>query len=89
MTLAGSLAAMLTVVAFVPTTAVATHNSTHMRTPFAVDQTWQVINGYGQGACHHRPSDCGGDELYALDLVPYNDATNSVKMPGVRLFIHR
>jgi hypothetical protein len=74
MTLAGALAAILAVVAFAPTTAVATHNPTHMRTPFDVGQTWKVINGYGQGKCHHNPSACGQphDEYYALDLVPEN-----------------
>jgi hypothetical protein len=82
MFLAGTLAAMLAAVAFVPTTAVATHNSTHMRTPFVINQTWIVTNGYGQGDCHHRPSPCGGDELYALDLVPYNDATKQRENAG-------
>jgi hypothetical protein len=74
MTLAGALAAILTVVAFAPTTAVATHNATHMRTPFDVGETWVVTNAYGQGACHYRnpPKVCGGDQYYALDLVPEN-----------------
>jgi hypothetical protein len=82
MTLAGALAAMLAVVAFAPTTAVATHNSTHMRTPFDVGETWKVIWGYGQGGCHQNPSPCGGDEYYALDLVPVNDATGKRENAG-------
>jgi hypothetical protein len=74
MTLAGALAAMLAVLALAPTTAVATHTSTHMRTPFDVGETWVVTNAYGEGACHYRtpPKKCGGDQHYALDLVPEN-----------------
>jgi Peptidase family M23/Beta/Gamma crystallin len=70
MTLVGALAAILAVLAFAPTTAVATHNYTHMRTPFDVGETWIVTNGYGEGKCHKEKSPCGGDEFYALDLVP-------------------
>jgi peptidase M23-like protein/peptidase inhibitor family I36 len=84
MALAGALAAMLAVVAFAPTTAVATHTSTHMRTPFDVGETWKVIWGYSQGGCHQNPSPCGGDEYYALDLVPVNDATGNIINAGGR-----
>src|SRR5687768_7890325 len=72
MTLAGALAAILAMVAFAPTTAVATQNSKHTRTPFDVGETWKVTNGYGEGKCHKKKSPCGGDEFYALDLVPVN-----------------
>jgi hypothetical protein len=84
MTLVGVLAAMLAGVAFAPTTAVATHSTTHMATPFDVGEMWKVVNGYGQGKCHARDSVCGGDEFYALDLVPINDATGATVNAGGR-----
>lgn len=46
----------------------------YMRAPWSgkpgyAYHTWKVINGYGQGSCHSA-SGCGGDQTYALDLVP-------------------
>jgi hypothetical protein len=88
MTLAGALAAMLAVIALAGTPAVATHTSTHMRTPFDVGETWKVINGYGQGRCHHNPSACGTphDEYYALDLVPVNAAGGTMDAGGKDIY---
>lgn len=41
-----------------------------MRMPFSSHEQWKVVNGYNAGACHYKPSSCGGDQYYALDLVP-------------------
>lgn len=41
-----------------------------MRMPFSSSEQWKVVNGYGGGACHLKPSPCRGDQYYSLDLVP-------------------
>jgi murein DD-endopeptidase MepM/ murein hydrolase activator NlpD len=51
-------------------------STVNMRMPFAHDGEWKVVTGYNAGPCHFKSSPCGGDEYYALDLVP---ATGNAK----------